>query len=389
MRIGNDEYVKQNESFGLTTLQDGHVKVNGSKMRFKFRGKSGQQQDIELEDPRIAKIVKKCRDIPGWELFQYFDEAGEQCRITSTDVNNYIRDIAGEDFTAKDFRTWGGTGWAALVFEELGPAETPTDSKKRIVEAIKMVSSKLGNRPATCKKYYVHPAILDAYADGSLFEALKSCNGARREEACVMNVVTNYIKKMAEQQDLTANLKKSLRRNSRQPVQSRTRRLFHGSSIVSIRSHAFRIFHERAFSLSSSSSSHVIGIATGAPSLARIAKAGTAVCAVPLRFTSRNSFPPRFFLSISVVTRLGSLRTISSAMLRAMARTSSNGSFRSSGITRCSPRDPVVLRNGTQTVLLEKSAHLERNGPHGRKIVGRRIEIEDHLVRVLVLIDPL
>ena len=127
MRIGNDEYVKQNESFGLTTLQDGHVKVNGSKMRFKFRGKSGQQQDIELEDPRIAKIVKKCRDIPGWELFQYFDEAGEQCRITSTDVNNYIRDIAGEDFTAKDFRTWGGTGWAALVFEELGPAETATD----------------------------------------------------------------------------------------------------------------------------------------------------------------------------------------------------------------------------------------------------------------------
>jgi DNA topoisomerase-1 len=218
MRIGNDEYVKQNESFGLTTHPDGHVKVNGSKKRFNFRGKSGQQQDIELEDPRIAKIVKKCRDIPGWELFQYFDEAGEQCRITSTDVNNYIRDIAGEDFTAKDFRTWGGTGWAALVFEELGPAETAADSKKRIVEAIKMVSSKLGNRPATCKKYYVHPAILEAYEDGSLFEALKTCSGFRREEACVMNVVTHYVKKMADQQDLTANLKKSLRRNARQPV---------------------------------------------------------------------------------------------------------------------------------------------------------------------------
>jgi DNA topoisomerase-1 len=218
MRIGNDEYVKQNESFGLTTLQDDHVKVSGGKMRFKFRGKSGQQQDIELEDPRIAKIVKKCRDIPGWELFQYFDEAGEQCRITSTDVNSYIRDIAGEDFTAKDFRTWGGTGWAALVFEELGPAETAADAKKRIVEAIKMVSSKLGNRPATCKKYYVHPAILEAYEDGSLFGALKTCSGARREEACVMNVVAGYIKKMAGQQDLTANLKKSLRRASRQPV---------------------------------------------------------------------------------------------------------------------------------------------------------------------------
>ena len=204
MRIGNDEYVKQNESYGLTTLQDNHVKFQGSKMRFKFRGKSGQHQDIELEDPRLSKIVKKCRDIPGWELFQYLDESWRTCRITSTDVNNYIREITGEDFTAKDFRTWGGTGWAALVFEELGPAENATDTKKRIVEAIKSVSSKLGNRPATCKKYYVHPAILEAYKDGSLFEALKTCSGSRREETCVMTVVTNYVKKMAEQQDLTA-----------------------------------------------------------------------------------------------------------------------------------------------------------------------------------------
>ena len=130
-------------------------------------------------------------------------------------MNKYIRDITGEDFTAKDFRTWGGTGWAALVFEELGPAETATDKKKRIVEAIKSVSSKLGNRPATCKKYYVHPAILEAYEDGSLFEALNSCSGARREETCVMNVVTHYIKKMADQQDLTANLKKSLRKSAK------------------------------------------------------------------------------------------------------------------------------------------------------------------------------
>jgi DNA topoisomerase-1 len=218
MRIGNDEYVKQNESYGLTTLQDNHVKIAGSKMRFKFKGKSGQLQDIELEDPRLSKIVKRCRDIPGWELFQYIDESGENCRITSTDVNNYIREITGEDFTAKDFRTWGGTGWAALVFEELGPAENGTDAKKRVVEAIKAVSSKLGNRPATCKKYYVHPAILEAYEDGSIFAALKTCTGDRREEACVMAVVTNYVKKMADQQDLTGNLRKSLRRNSRQAV---------------------------------------------------------------------------------------------------------------------------------------------------------------------------
>jgi DNA topoisomerase-1 len=210
MRIGNDEYVKQNDSFGLTTLKDKHVKIDGGTMRFKFKGKSGQLQDIELEDPRLAKIVKRCRDIPGWELFQYVDDAGEKCRITSTDVNNYIKEITGEDFTAKDFRTWGGTGWAALVFEELGPAENATEAKKRMIEAIKSVSAKLGNRPATCKKYYVHPAILESYSDGSLFEALGSCSGDRREEACVMTVVTNYVKKMAEQQDLTGNLRKSL-----------------------------------------------------------------------------------------------------------------------------------------------------------------------------------
>jgi DNA topoisomerase-1 len=175
-------------------------------MRFKFRGKSGQDQDIEIDDPRIAKIVKKSRDIPGFELFQYIDDSGENCRITSTDVNNYIREITGEDFTAKDFRTWGGTGWAALVFEELGPAADESEAKKRVVEAIKAVSQKLGNRPATCKKYYVHPAILDAYSDGSLFNALNSCSGARRQEACVMSVVTDYVKKMADQQVPHRNL---------------------------------------------------------------------------------------------------------------------------------------------------------------------------------------
>jgi DNA topoisomerase-1 len=217
MRIGNDEYAKQNESFGLTTLQDQHVKIAGGTMRFKFKGKSGQHQDIEIEDPRIAKIVKRSRDIPGFELFQYIDEAGENCRITSTDVNNYIREITGEDFSAKDFRTWGGTGWAAIVFEELGPADNESEAKKRIVEAIKSVSEKLGNRPATCKKYYVHPAILEAYSDGSLFDALKACTGRRREEACVMTVVTDYVKKMADQQDLTGSLQKSIRKGARQP----------------------------------------------------------------------------------------------------------------------------------------------------------------------------
>src|SRR5690606_3157375 len=131
----------------------------GSKIRFRFKGKSGQQQEVELNDPRLARIVKRCRDIPGYELFQYYGEDGNVCDVTSSDVNDYIREITGEDFTAKDFRTWGGTGSAGLVLEELGRVETQTDAKKAVVEAIKQVSQRLGNRPATCRKYYVHPAI--------------------------------------------------------------------------------------------------------------------------------------------------------------------------------------------------------------------------------------
>jgi DNA topoisomerase-1 len=199
MRIGNDEYKEQNKSYGLTTLQDRHVAVEGGKMHFRFRGKSGQAQDIELRDPRLAKVVKNCRDLPGQELFQYLDEAGNVCDVTSTDVNDYIREITGDDFTAKDFRTWGGTGWAALVFEELGPAANATEAKKQVVEAIRRVSQRLGNRPATCRKYYVHPAILEAYADGTIFDALKSCDGERREEQCVMSIVTSYAEKLAKQ----------------------------------------------------------------------------------------------------------------------------------------------------------------------------------------------
>jgi DNA topoisomerase-1 len=162
--------------------------------------------------------VKNCRDLPGYELFQYHDEAGNICDVTSSDVNSYIREITGEDFTAKDFRTWGGTGWAALVLEQLGRCETETETKKKVVEAVKEVASRLGNRPATCRKYYVHPAILDAYSDGSLFDTLKKCEGERREEACVMQVVSAYVKKLAEEQetskDFSDKLRESIRRRA-------------------------------------------------------------------------------------------------------------------------------------------------------------------------------
>jgi DNA topoisomerase I len=221
MRIGNDEYKKQNDSYGLTTLQDTHVRVEGSTIRFRFRGKSGQEQNITLNDPRLAKIVKKARDLPGYELFQYVDDSGNVCDITSSDVNDCIREISGEEFTAKDFRTWGGTGFAALSLEAMGAAETKSDAKKNIVAAVKEVAGKLGNRPATCKKYYVHPAILEAYEDGTLFEILSTCSctaegDTQRAEECVMKLVTKYVEKLAppkrSDEDLLPELTRSLKR---------------------------------------------------------------------------------------------------------------------------------------------------------------------------------
>jgi DNA topoisomerase-1 len=218
MRIGNEEYAKENASYGLTTLHDEHVDISGGKIRFHFRGKSGQFQNIELNDPRLANIVKKCREIPGYELFQYIDHNGNHCRIDSTDVNEYLRQITGEEFTAKDFRTWGGTGLAAMAFEQLGKAENGTQLKKNIVAAIKMVAGRLGNRPATCRKYYVHPAIIDAYVDGSLLEVLASIRSEPREEHCVMRIVTQYVEKLTipsrASEHLTRQLKQSIRRRA-------------------------------------------------------------------------------------------------------------------------------------------------------------------------------
>jgi DNA topoisomerase-1 len=218
MRVGNEEYAKENASYGLTTLHDKHVDVSGGKIRFHFRGKSGQYQNIELNDPRLARIVKQCRDIPGYELFQYLDENGNHCRIDSTDVNDYLRAITGEEFSSKDFRTWGGTGLAAIAFEQLGKAENGAQAKKNIVSAIKTVAERLGNRPATCRKYYVHPAIIDSYVDGSLLEVLASIKTDPRQEECVMKIVTRYVEnltmphKAAEQ--LTRQLKQSIRRRA-------------------------------------------------------------------------------------------------------------------------------------------------------------------------------
>lgn len=168
-RIGNEEYARSNDSYGLTTLRDHHVEVAGKTIRLRFRGKSGREHEIELTDRRLARIVASCQDLEGQELFQYLASDGTQCRVCSDDVNQYIRDISGAEFTAKDFRTWNGSRAAVAALRDIGPADTETAAKKNIALAVKTVAETLRNRPAICRKYYLHPAIIDAYLDQSLF----------------------------------------------------------------------------------------------------------------------------------------------------------------------------------------------------------------------------
>lgn len=165
IRVGNEEYARANDSFGLTTLRNRHVEVNGSTLRFEFYGKSGRRHRITLDDPRLARIVKRCRDIPGYELFQYLDDDGERRSIDSTDVNEYLREAAGEEFTAKDFRTWGGTVLAAIALCGFEPCDCEAEAKKNVARAIEMVAERLGNTPAVCRKCYVHPAVIEAYLE--------------------------------------------------------------------------------------------------------------------------------------------------------------------------------------------------------------------------------
>jgi DNA topoisomerase I len=172
IRVGNDEYARTNRSFGLTTMRDGHVKVAGSKVKFIFRGKSGVEHDLELDNRRLATIVKQCRDLPGQELFQYRNERGDVVDIGSSDVNAYLQDVTGEDFTSKDFRTWAGTVLAATLLRDYEAVDSEARAKKNIVSAIEQVAKRLGNTRAVCRKCYVHPAILDAYLDGSMVKTV-------------------------------------------------------------------------------------------------------------------------------------------------------------------------------------------------------------------------
>ena len=172
IRVGNEEYVRANRSFGLTTMRDQHVEVEGTTISFEFRAKSGKMQAIKLKDRRLARIVKECSDLPGRELFQYIDDDGARRTIDSADVNEYLREIAGDEFTAKDFRTWAGTVLAALALQEFEAVDTQAAAKRNITQAIERVAAKLGNTPAICRKCYVHPEVIGCYLDGSLLDTL-------------------------------------------------------------------------------------------------------------------------------------------------------------------------------------------------------------------------
>ncbi len=200
IRIGNVEYARDNDSFGLTTLRNRHVQLEGNTVKFNFRGKSGQHHDIKLQDRRVAKIVRQCQDLPGYELFQYVDGEGERHSIDSCDVNAYLQEITGSEFTAKDFRTWAGTVQSALALAQIGSWESDAECKRNIIAAVKYTAQRLGNKPATCRKYYIHPTVLESYTDGTLLQYVKAPEedfvptdtSLHPEEICVLKLIQNW-----------------------------------------------------------------------------------------------------------------------------------------------------------------------------------------------------
>ncbi len=182
IRIGNAEYAKDNHSYGLTTMRNKHVVVHGSTITFDFKGKSGVHHTIDLSDKRLARIIKRCEDIPGYELFQYLDHDGNHHHIDSQDVNDYLREITGEHFTAKDFRTWAGSVLANDLLRQFEPFTTATQAKKNVVQAITAVAAQLGNTPSVCRKCYVHPAVLEAYLSGHMSPEVRAEVAEIKEE---------------------------------------------------------------------------------------------------------------------------------------------------------------------------------------------------------------
>ena len=214
IRVGNDDYAKQNNSYGLTTLKNRHVAVDGNEVRFRFTGKSGKQWSLRVRDRRIAKIIKACQELPGQELLQYVDEAGNCQDVTSTDVNDYLKEITGKDITAKDFRTWAGTVLAAMALNELESFDSAAQAKRNLRAAIEKVAGRLGNTPTICRKCYVHPEVLNSYLDGNLVLELKSqaeselrstVQSLKPEEAAVLALLRGRLAKEAERPNRPKN----------------------------------------------------------------------------------------------------------------------------------------------------------------------------------------
>jgi len=204
IRVGNNMYEKLYGSFGLTTLKDKHVKITGTHIQFIFKGKKGVSHNINLSSKRLANIVKQCRDIPGKELFQYYDEAGNHKCIDSGMVNRYLKTISGEDFTAKDFRTWAGSVHALLAFKEIGKCDTVTGTKKNIVAALDLVAKHLGNTRTVCKKYYVHPSIIDLYEKQNLHTYLLELDKSKSaKEKAGLTSEEKLLMKILEKEGLT------------------------------------------------------------------------------------------------------------------------------------------------------------------------------------------
>jgi len=215
IRVGSDEYARTNKSYGLTTLKNRHVEVDGSALKFNFKGKSGKVWKLNVRDRRIAKVIRACQELPGQELFQYVDDVGETCNVTSSDVNAYLREITNEDITAKDFRTWHGTVLAAMALQEFEKFDSQAGAKRNIRDAIQKVAARLGNTPTICRKCYIHPEIINTYIEGSLLletrrkleeELREGLAALTAEEAAVLTLLRNRLS-LTLKEKLSSSLK--------------------------------------------------------------------------------------------------------------------------------------------------------------------------------------
>jgi len=202
IRVGNESYKKLYGSFGLTTLMNKHVKIDGSDVNFEFKGKKGVYHKVSLHSRKLARLIKQCRDIPGRELFQYFDEEGNKRSVGSADVNDYLKQVTGEDFTAKDFRTWAGSVSALYAFKQAGEFDNVTECKKKIVSVLDEVAVNLGNTRTVCKKYYVHPSVIKSYEEGTIFKYISKLDEEKDTNVAELNMAERALLDLLENEKL-------------------------------------------------------------------------------------------------------------------------------------------------------------------------------------------